>query len=181
MKKILSAAFLCLCLGLSARAQVFILNDNVFQGRMSEIKTTVVDSLTSEPVPFASVYLIPSKDTTITNFTLSDADGKAKLDDVPYGSYVFHVEMLGYKPYAKERYFRDRFVDMGTIRLAVDEQFLEAAVVSDVGNPIIIKKDTVEFNASSYRVGANAMLKDLLKRMPGMEITEDGPRFPPSS
>ena len=63
---------------------------------------------------------------------------------------------------------------MGTIRMQVDEHFLQAATVTDVGNPIVVKKDTVEFNASSFRVGANAMLKDLLKRMPGMEITEDG-------
>ena len=63
---------------------------------------------------------------------------------------------------------------MGTVRLKADEQFLEAAVINDVGNPIIVKQDTIEFNASSYRVGSNAMLRDLLKRMPGMEITDDG-------
>ena len=160
------------CLG--ARAQVFIMNENAYQERMGEIKATVVDSLTNEPVPFASVYVIPSKDTTITNFTLSDAKGEAKLDEVPFGSYVFHVEMMGYKPFVKERYFREKQMDMGTIRLQVDEQFLQAATITDVGNPIVIKKDTVEFNASSFRVGANAMLKDLLMRMPGMEITGDG-------
>ena len=172
--KILPAILLLLGFGFSARAQVFIINDNVFQKRMSEIKATVLDSLTNEPVPFASVYVIPSKDTTITNFTLSDAKGEAKLDEVPFGSYVFHVEMMGYKPFVKERYFREDEVDMGTIRLQQDELFLQAATVTDVGNPIIVKKDTVEFNASSFRVGANAMLKDLLQRMPGMEITEDG-------
>ena len=155
-------------------AQVLIMNDNVYQERMCEIKATVVDSLTSEPVPFASVYVIPSKDTTITNFTLSDTKGEAKLDEVPFGSYVFHVEMMGYKPFVKERYFRESQVSMGTIRLQVDELFLQAATITDVGNPIVIKKDTVEFNASSFRVGANAMLKDLLMRMPGMEITADG-------
>lgn len=52
-------------------------------------------------------------------------------------------------------------MDIGTIRLQVDEHFLDAAVVSAVGNPIVVKQDTVEFNASSFRVGANAMLKDL--------------------
>ena len=161
-----------LCLG--ARAQVVVFNDNVFAERMSDIKASVVDSLTNEPVAFASVYVIPSKDTVITNFTLTDANGQATLDEVPLGSYVFHVEMLGYKPFVKERYFRDAEVDMGTIRLQVDEHFLQAATITDVGNPIVVKQDTVEFNASSFRVGANAMLKDLLKRMPGMEITEDG-------
>ncbi len=174
MRKVLSILAIVFAFALDAGAQVIILNENIFNARMSRIKAAVVDSLTNEPVGFASVYVIPSNDTTITNFTLTDAKGEARLDDVPFGSYVFHIEMLGYKPFIKEKYFRDARVDMGTIKLQVDEQFLEAAVVSGIGNPIIVKKDTVEFNASSFRVGANAMLKDLLKRMPGMEITEDG-------
>ncbi len=89
-------------LTLPAGAQVIILNDNILQTRMCEIRATVLDSLTNEPVSFA------------------------------------------------------------------------AAVVSDVGNPIVIKQDTVEFSASSFRVGSNAMLKDLIERMPGMEITDGG-------
>ena len=173
MKKLL--LFLLILLSAAkVQAQVIIINDNMTTGRLSEIRTTVLDSLTNEPVAFASVYVIPSKDTTITNFTITDAKGVAKLEEVPYGSYTFRVEMMGYKPFVRERYFRERRVDMGTIRLQVDEQFLQAATLTAVGNPIVVKKDTVEFNASSYRVGANAMLKDLLMRMPGMEITEDG-------
>ena len=165
-------SLLTLCTSL--RAQVIIINDNLMNGRMSEITATVVDSLTQEPLSFASVYVVPVKDTTITNFTLTDAKGAAKLDEVPFGNYTFHIEMMGYRPFVKERYFRQEQVDLGTIRLQPDEYFLQAATVSDIGNPIVIKKDTVEFNASSFRVGANAMLKDLLRRMPGMEITDDG-------
>ena len=174
MRRFLSALTMSLCLGMTAHAQVYIFNENMLKERMSEIKTTVLDSLTNEPVSYASVYVVPSKDTTITNFTLTDVNGEAKLDEVPFGNYAFHVEMMGYKPVVIERFFREEKVDLGTIRLQVDEQFLQAAVVSDVGNPIVNKKDTVEFNASSFRVGANAMLKDLLQRMPGMEITDDG-------
>ena len=173
-KHLLLSILMTICFCATAGAQIIIVNDNMFQKRMSEIKTTVLDSLTNEPVGFASVYVVPVKDTTITNFTLTDANGEAKLEEVPFGNYVFHVEMMGYKPFIKERYFRESKVDMGTIRLKQDDEFLEAAVISDVTNPIVMKKDTVEFNASSYRVGANAMLKDLIKRMPGMEITADG-------
>ncbi len=173
-KHFLLSIVMTICFYATAGAQIIIVNDNMFQKRMSEIKTTVLDSLTNEPVGFASVYVVPVKDTTITNFTLTDVNGEAKLEEVPFGNYVFHVEMMGYKPFIKERYFREAKVDMGTIRLKQDDEFLEAAVISDVTNPIVMKKDTVEFNASSYRVGANAMLKDLIKRMPGMEITEDG-------
>ncbi len=174
MKRVLLAACLWLLYVISANAQVFILNDSVFDGRLAEIHVTVVDSLTNEPIPFASAYVIPSKDTTISNFTLSDAEGKVNLEEVPYGSYSFHIEMLGYRPFVKEQYFRETVVDLGTVKLQVDDKFLKAAVITDVGNPIVVKQDTVEFVASSFQMGTNDMLKDLLKRMPGMEITEEG-------
>ena len=174
MKQILCAAILSLGLCFHTKAQVFIINDNITNGRMSEISASVIDSLSNEPIAYASFYVIPAKDTTISNFTLTDAEGKAKLEEVPFGEYVLHVEMLGYKPFTKQRFFRDRMVDLGIIKLQIDEKYLEAAVVSDVGNPIVVKKDTVEFNASSFQVGTNAMLKDLLLRMPGMEITDEG-------
>ena len=172
MKKLLP--ILLLLIGINAHAQVIILNESMFQDRMTEIRASVVDSLTNEPVAFASVYVIPAKDTTITNFTLTNDKGEAKLEEVPFGQYTLHIEMMGFKPFVKSRYFRERVTELGTVKLQQDEQYLQAAVINEVGNPIIVKKDTVEFNASSFRVGTNAMLKDLLKRMPGMEITDDG-------
>ena len=174
MCKVFSVIFFFMVSCVVSSAQVFIINDNLTAGRLAEVEATVIDSLTNDPVAFASVYVIPVKDTSITNFTLSDAEGKASLEGVPFGEYVFHVEMLGYKPFVVNKYFRDRNVDMGTIKLQINENYLKAAMVTDVGNPIIVKKDTVEFNASSFQVGANAMLKDLLMRMPGMEITDEG-------
>ena len=171
---------LALLLGsrLPALGQVVIVYHGDYSAAgLSNINATVVDSLTNEPVPYASVYVIPAKDTLITNFTLSDTTGKAKLTEVPFGRYSFHVEMMGYKHFVRDRWFRGSRIDMGTIKLQADEQFLNAAVVSDVGNPIVIKQDTIEFNASSYRVGSNAMLGDLLKRMPGMEISGGKVKF----
>ena len=174
MKRLAAVIALFLALDLWSGAQVVIINDNLLAERLSKVKVAVLDSVSREPVSFASVYVIPAKDTTISNFTLTDAKGEAELEEIPYGEYSFHIEMMGYLPVVKQKYFRDRVVDMGTILLRQDEKFLKAAVVTDVGNPIVVKQDTVEFNASSFRVGANAMLKDLIARMPGMEITEDG-------
>ena len=58
--------------------------------------------------------------------------------------------------------------------MKVNPEYLDVATVSAIGNPIVIKKDTIEFNASSFRVGENAMLEDLIKKMPGMEVSSDG-------
>ena len=65
-----------LCFAASSKAQ-FVINDAMFAGRMSRIRVKVVDSLTNEPVTYASVYVVPAKDTTITNFTISDTAGVA--------------------------------------------------------------------------------------------------------
>ena len=174
MKKYIGAIIFLLLFALSAKAQVFIFNEDMFARRMGTIKVKVIDSLTNEPISYASVYIVPAKDTTITNFILSDTAGVATLKEVPFGNYVFHIEMMGYKHYSKERYFKEDQMDLGTIKLKLDENYLSAITVSEVGNPIVMKQDTIEFNASSFRVGTNAMLRDLIKRMPGMEITEEG-------
>ena len=113
MKK-LFATFVVMLAAVSARAQVFIINDNMMVGRLATIKAAVVDSLSNEPIPYASFYVIPAKDTTISNFTLTDDKGLAKLEDVPYGNYVLHVEMMGYKPFIKQRYYREEETDLGT-------------------------------------------------------------------
>ncbi|MBP5692262.1 MAG: outer membrane beta-barrel protein [Bacteroidales bacterium] len=174
MRKYIWTIILSLCFALTARAQIFVGNENIFTGRLSSIRVKIIDSLTNEPISYASVYVVPVKDTTITNFIISDTSGVATLKDVPFGNYVFHIEMMGYVHYAKEKYFREERVDMGTVKLKLDDNYLSAITVSGVGNPIVMKQDTIEFNASSFRVGANAMLKDLIKMMPGMEITEEG-------
>lgn len=155
-------------------AQPIHYSRDLFKARMSRVKATVVDSLTNEPIAFASVYLIPENDTTISNFTLSGDNGEARLEEIPLGGYSFRVEMMGYKPHASVRYFREASEDIGTIRLQTDEQFITAATVSAIGNPITIKQDTVIFNVDAFAVGNNAMLRDLLERMPGMEITAGG-------
>ena len=55
-----------------------------------------------------------------------------------------------------------------------DTKMLDAASVSAVGNSIIIKKDTIEYNASSFKTVDNDVLEDLLKKLPGVEVSEDG-------
>ena len=172
MKRILPI-LLFLVSAASLQGQVVNLTD-VMSSRQSKVVVTVLDSLSREPLGFASVYLVPEKDTVITNFSLTDSTGRAILDEVPYGAYSFHVEMLGYGPRRMRTYLRNENVDMGTLLMVLDPNYLEAAVVSDVGNPMIVKKDTLIFNASSFRTNANAMLKDLLLKLPGVEITSDG-------
>ena len=162
--------FLCF----HSEAQVYIVTDDYFQGRHTKVNLEVLDSLSKEPIAFASVYLVAKGDTVITNFTLSDAKGKAELSDIPYGNYVLFAEFMGYKAYSKEYYFRRESENLGQILMQQDLQALEAARISDVANPIVVKKDTLEYNAAAFSTSRNATLGDLLEKMPGFEVGKDG-------
>ena len=172
--------FILLCCGLlgllPARAQ--FIPGGIFDRNQGSVLVKVLEEKTEKPVPYASAYLTAKNDTLITNFTLTDTTGLARITKVTRGTYVLTVEMLGYKTYNKEHYFsfdwsRDS-VDLGMVHLAEDAQLLDAAHVSAIGNPIEVRQDTIIFNAASFQMGQNQMLEDLLKRMPGMEVSKDG-------
>ena len=137
-----------------------------------KVTLKLADSATNEPVGFATVSLIPEKGST--KYSLSDNAGNATLEKVRAGKYTLKAELLGYVPYTHELTVKDRDLNLGTIKMEADTQVLDAASVSATGNPIIIKKDTVEYNASSFKISDDNMLVDLLKKLPGIEVADDG-------
>lgn len=174
MRKLLLFLVFLTAVAISARAQVYVFHGGIAGGQMSIVKVSVIDSLSKDPLPYASVYLTEKKDTTITHFALTDTLGAVSLREVPFGEYKFHVEMMGFKPYSKEIYFRRAVEDMGIVQMQVDDAFIRAAMISDIGNPIVIKKDTIEYHAAAFLQDKNAVLKDLLTRMPGIDISDKG-------
>ena len=174
MKRILLTLSLVMS-ALSAGAQI-ISFDMINNNRNTNVKLTLKDAKTEEPISWASVYLIPDGDTTITHFALSDEVGDVLLKEVPVGKYELNAEMIGYNPHKKVYTIKANWqgYDLGIIKLEENPEYIDAAQISAVGNPITVKQDTIEFNASSFKVAEHAMLEDLLKKMPGMEVSEDG-------
>ena len=137
------------------------------------VSLTLKDKSTGEPVAYATVSLTKSGEKTPYKYILTDDKGKALIDRVAAGSYTVKAELLGYKEYSKEITVKEA-VNLGEVEMAPDTKLLDAASVTATGNPIIIKKDTVEYNASSFKTTDNDMLEDLLKKLPGVEVGEDG-------
>ncbi len=175
MKRILAALLLMAAVSLEARldAQI-VLSGDIFGRTSFKVTAEVRDSVTKDPIAFASAYLRHPKDTVITSFALTDTLGKATLKDVAKGEHLLCIEYLGYKPVYKRIYVRSGDYDAKVILMRPDEKVLKAAKVSAVGVPMEIKGDTVVYNASSFRVMSNDNLADLLKKMPGVEVGEDG-------
>ena len=139
----------------------------------NRVSAVLIDDSNGEPVAFATVSLTPPGAKKPSKYVLSDAEGKVEITGVRAGDYHFRVELLGFETYEKEIKVPD-VKDLGEIRMKLDSEQLDAASVSAAGNPIIIKKDTIEYNASSFKTTDNDVLEDLLKKLPGVEVSEDG-------
>ena len=88
------------------------------------------------------------------------------------GKYTFKAEIMGYKSYEKAVEITKDAADLGVVKMELDQRVLDAASVTATGNPIIIKKDTVEYNASSFKTTDTDMLINLLKKLPGIPLPQ---------
>ena len=137
------------------------------------VKLRLIDAKTSDPVSFATVSLTVKGETTPAKYVLSDSHGAATIAKVRKATYVLKAELMGYKAYSQEIKL-EKDVDLGDVKMEEDVEVLDAARVTDIGNPIIIRKDTIEYTASSFKTSDNDMLEELLKKLPGVEVEADG-------
>lgn len=137
------------------------------------IRLKLVDDKTSEPVAYATASVTAQGEKTPEKYVLTDADGVGSLVKLKKGTYTVKAELMGYESYQKVVTV-EKNVDLGVIRMKEDAEVLDAASVSAIGNPIIVKKDTVEYAASSFKTSDNDMLEELLKKLPGVEVEADG-------
>lgn len=137
------------------------------------VTLSLTDSSTGDAVGFATVSITKPGTQKPYKYALSDDKGKTVFEKVAAGKYVLKAELLGYKPLTKDIEVKGK-LDLGALKMDPDKQVLDAASVSAAGNPIVIKKDTIEYNASSFKTTENDVLEDLLKKLPGVEVSEDG-------
>ena len=130
------------------------------------------DASNDEPIGFATVSLTPEKGSA--KYSLTDNNGKGTIEKVKVGKYTFKAEIMGYKSYEKAVEVTKEATDLGVVKMELDQRVLDAASVTATGNPIIIKKDTVEYNASSFKTTDTDMLINLLKKLPGIEVDDNG-------
>ena len=164
MNKVLKIAFL-LAFALIASAKSFAQNN---------VTATLLEAGTEEPVGYATASLTPEGSETVYKYATSNTKGVVTIESVRDGNYTFKVELMGYKTVTKEVTVKGAALNLGNIILEEDAEVLDAASVSDMANPIIVKKDTVEYNASSFLTTDNDMLQNLLSKLPGIEVGSDG-------
>lgn len=140
----------------------------------NSIKAVLVDASNGDFVPFATVSLIKDGQTKPSKYVLSSEKGEAVIESVKNGEYTLKAELLGYLPVEKKIKVEGKSIDLGEVKMELDSEQLDAASISAVGNPIVIKKDTIEYNAAAFKTTENDMLEDLLRKLPGVEVDDAG-------
>ncbi len=122
----------------------------------------------------ATVHLEKLKDSTILTYTISDKTGKFTLEGKSFETSVrLVVSFIGYESFSKVLDFEKNTFDLGTILLEEKKNLLDEIVLKSRA-PITIKKDTLEFNVNSFKTKKDANVEDLLKKLPGVEVDEEG-------
>ncbi len=135
----------------------------------------LIDKETEEPVPQANVRILKQGDSTFVTGKASDEEGVFTIP-VRYGSYIVHISFVGYNDvYQDVQVTSSRpGVQLKNIILSNDNILLSETVVTAKAPEIVVKGDTLEYNADSYKVTESAVVEDLLKKMPGVEIDSEG-------
>jgi len=147
----------------------------LFSQNTITLKGKVVDPTTKLPIESATVYLTSVKDSSVVDYTITNKTGnfdiKVRKSDKPIN---LKVSFVSCQDFVETISSLSTDKDFGTIELKeITNQLNEVVIKSEIP-PIRIKKDTLEFNASSFKVGADANVEALLKQLPGVEITPEG-------
>lgn len=165
MLRILLPAFFIAAFVIGASAQKYTLTGAV-----------VTDS-TLTPLEAATIMLLNPADSSLVSFGRSDEKGKFDIKGVSsQQAYLLRISYVGYQTTDKQipTGVAASPYDIGLIRMESISTTLGEVTVKAEHIPVMIKKDTVEFNAQAFKTRPNDMVEDLLKKLPGVEVDQDG-------
>ena len=141
----------------------------------ADVSGTLVSGTDQSPLSGASVRLMrDNADSTFVAATSAGRDGSFRLGGVARGKYLVSFSFLGYETLTRRVTMADKNINMGRVTMAESSILLQETTVVGVKTEIVVKEDTIEYNADSYRTQPNAVVEDLLKRLPGVEVDSEG-------
>lgn len=143
--------------------------------RRITVTGTVIDGDDKSPVGQATVQLLSLPDSAMVAGNVTNNNGAFSIAARP-GKYVLRVSFVGYLSQEKPVQLAagKPSLHIGTIVLPSDAILLGEAVVVAEAPQVTVSEDTIGYNASAYRTPEGAMLEELVRKLPGAEVDEDG-------
>ena len=133
----------------------------------------VVEQDTQEAVIQATASIL-SGEKIVAN-ALTNVNGGFSIRAPHDGKYTLKITYVGFKTYTKQINIRDgKDVSAGTITLEPDAIMLKGATVTAHASKVTLKADTFVYNANAFRTPEGSVVEELVKRLPGAEVSDDG-------
>lgn len=137
------------------------------------ISGQVMDS-TQVGLPSASVVLLNKTDSVLQSFAITNAKGEFQMSRVKPGEYILQASYVGYRTFSRLQKISAGANNLDPIVLNENTTMLEDVAVTADRIPILINGDTVEYNSAAFKTKPNATVEDLLKKLPGVDVDNQG-------
>ena len=173
MAKLLSIALLVVFAGLTATAQTAT---KTTKKTKANVTGFVKDSEDGEALVRATIQIMSEDTTKMVAGGVTNTLGGYTIKNVEEGTYIVKISYLGYHNFTRKITVRnaETIHNVGTTLLIPNTILIEGAVVTAALPQMEVKEDTLIFNADAFKVPEGSVLEDLVKKLPGAEVSSDG-------
>ena len=138
------------------------------------ISGKITDRDTKEPIEQVTIQLLKT-DSTYVSGAISNEQGLFHVNAPANGKYLLKITSVGYKPTVKRiQISEDKNLAMGNVVVGAEAIMLKGAVVTAMAQKVTLKEDTFVYNSAAYRTPEGSVVEELVKRLPGAEVSDDG-------
>ncbi len=136
----------------------------------------VADSITGETLPGAAAALLSARDSSLVAGAAADGEGAFTLVAPKPGKYLLRLSYMGYETrlVAVPAAVGGGEVRLGRLYLAEDATVMREAEVTAKMAQMEVQEDTFVYNADAFRLPEGSALEELVRRLPGAEVDDDG-------
>jgi len=147
-----------------------------FAQKSGSIRGLVFDTISKQPISSATITILQKSDSSLVTFTMTNGAGVFNITNLSYGDYRLLITHVNYHNTNKKFTINDsnRNIDLGNVEMSDKNKVLEEVVLLSEAPPITIIDDTIQYNAGSFKTKPNAVVEDLLRKLPGVQVEKDG-------
>ena len=136
----------------------------------------LLDAEMKEPLELVTVQLFWAADSSFVGGTLTSEDGNFSIEAPSSGTFRLRFTYMGFQKLEREVTLRknQRRMDLGNLLMSPDAKLMKEAVVAAQAAQVVVRKDTLVYNPDAYRTPEGSPIEELIKRMPGAEVDDDG-------
>ncbi|SOD20390.1 outer membrane beta-barrel family protein [Pedobacter xixiisoli] len=156
---------------------MFCIANVAFVQAQGTVSGKVLSQKDKQPIDYASIAIKKlTADSSVAGATSSNASGAFSVNNIPVGKYRLYVVYLGLKTVNKdfELTAAKPSINFGELLMEDTGVTLKGVEIKGETPPVVVKKDTLEINAATLKVKENSVVEDLLKKVPGVEVSKDG-------